>query len=56
MLCISGSTEIGIHIFKHTHKKRKDNLEMRAVLLIFSLKLEISQEAVQSIHQNSKKW
>ena len=40
----------------HSHKKRKDSLETRAVLLIFSLELEISGVAVQSIHQNSKKW
>ena len=41
---------------KHSHKKRKDNLETRAVLLIFPLEIEISGETVQSIHQNSKKW
>ena len=41
---------------KHSHKKRKDSLETRAVLLIFPLEIEISGEAVQSIHQNSKKW
>ena len=35
-------------------RKRKDSLETRAVLLIFSLELEISGVAVQSIHQNSK--
>ena len=40
----------------HSHKKRKDSLETRAVLLIFSLELEISGVAVQSIHQNSEKW
>ena len=32
---------------EHSHKKRKDSLETRAVLLIFSLELE---------HQNSEKW
>ena len=42
--------------YKHRHKKRKDSLETRAVLLIFSLKFEISGLAVQSMHQNSKKW
>ena len=36
--------------------KRKDSLKTRAVLSIFSLELEISGVAVQSIHQNSKKW
>ena len=36
----------------HSHKKRKDSLKTRAVLLIFSLELEISGVAVQSIHQN----
>ena len=39
---------------KHSHKKRKDSLETRGVLLIFSLELETSGVAVQSIHQNSK--
>ena len=42
--------------FNHNHKKRKDSLETRAVLLIFSLELEISGVTVQSIHQNSEKW
>ena len=41
-------------ILHHSHKKRKDSLETRAVLLIFSLQLEISAVAVQSIHQNSE--
>ena len=45
-----------IIIFYHSHKKRKDSLETRAVLLIFLLELEISGVAVQSIHQNSEKW
>ena len=40
----------------HSHKKRKDSLETRAVLLIFSPELEIFGVAVQSIHQNSEKW
>ena len=40
----------------HRHQKRKGSLETRAVLLIFSLELEISGVAVQRIHQNSKKW
>ena len=47
-----GSTECSN--FHHSHKKRNDSLETRAVLLIFSLELEISGVAVQSIHQNSK--
>ena len=38
------------------HEKRKDSLETRAVMLIFSLELEISGVAVQRIHQNSEKW
>ena len=38
----------------HSHKKQKDSLETRALLLIFSL--EISGVAVQRIHQNSEKW
>ena len=41
----------------HHSKKRKDILETRDdVLLIFSLELEISGVAVQSIHQNCEKW
>ena len=44
------------HKYNRSHRKRKDNLEPRAVLLIFSLELETSGVAVQSIHQNSKKW
>ena len=40
----------------HSHKKRKDSLETRTVLLIFLLELEISGVAVQSIQQNSEKW
>ena len=40
----------------HSHKKRKDSLEERAVLLIFSLELESVLVAVERIHQNSKKW
>ena len=40
----------------HSHKKRKDSLETQAVLFTFSLELEISGVAVQSIHQCSKKW
>ena len=43
-------------IFNHSHKKRKDSLETRAALLVFSLELEISGVTVQRIHQNSKKW
>ena len=39
----------------HGHKKRKDSLETRVVLLMFSLELGISGVAVQSIHQNSEK-
>ena len=38
----------------HSHKKRKDSLETRAVLLISSLELEISGVAVQRIHQNRR--
>ena len=43
-------------ISNHSHKKRKDTLETRAVLLVFSLELEISGVATQGIHQNSEKW
>ena len=40
----------------HSHKKRKDSLKTRAVLLIFWLELQISGMAAQRIHQNSEKW
>ena len=40
---------------KHSYKKRKDNLETRAVLLMLSLELEISGLTVHSIHKNSEK-
>ena len=39
----------------HSHKKRKDSLETRAILLIISLEHEISEVAVPSIHQKSEK-
>ena len=39
-----------------SHKKRKESLETRAVLLIFLLELQISGIAVQGIHQNNEKW
>ena len=46
-----------ITMLQHTHKKRKDSLETRAVLLIFLLELKISWVVAQSIHQNnSEKW
>ena len=38
----------------HSHMKLKDSLKTQVVLLIFSLELEISGVAVQSIHQSSK--
>ena len=38
----------------HSHKKRKDSLETRAVLLIFLLELEISGVVVQKIYQTAK--
>ena len=43
-------------LLEHSHKKREDSLETWAVLLIISLELETSGVAVQSIHQNTKKW
>ena len=39
----------------HSHKKRKDSLETRVVLLIFLLELEVSGVTVHSLYQNSKK-
>ena len=41
---------------KHSYKKRIDSLETQAVLLMLLLELEIFGVAVQSIHQNTKKW
>ena len=48
-------SENGLSDF-HSRKKQKDSLEIRAVLLKFSLDREISGVAVHSIHQNSEKW
>ena len=39
----------------HSHKKWKYSLETRVVLLTFSLELEISELAVQNIHQDGQK-
>ena len=39
---------------EHSHKKRKNSLETRNVLLIFLRELEISTIAVQGIHQNGE--
>ena len=39
---------------KSTRKTRKEGLETRAVLLIFSFELEISWVVVQGIHQHRK--
>ena len=36
--------------------KRENSMETGAVLLIFSLEVEISELAVQKMHQNSEKW
>ena len=41
--------------YQHSHKKLKDSLKTRAVLLTFLLELEMSGVAVQGIHQNSGK-
>ena len=38
-----------------SQKKRKDSLETRVILLIFSPELEISGVVLQQIHQNGKK-
>ena len=39
---------------KYSHKKRKNSLETRDVLLIFPFEYETSVVAVQRIHQKSK--
>ena len=45
-----------VFLNKYSHKKWKDSLETRAVLLILLLELEIFRVIVQWIHQNSEKW
>ena len=45
-----------VYHFVHSHKKQKDSLETRAVLLKLWLEFEISGVAVQKINQNSEKW
>ena len=47
---------INLSSWHRSHKKKKDSLEIRVILLIFSLELEISGVAVQRILQNSEKW
>ena len=47
-LCHSEFIFINCHS-NHSHKKRKDSLETRATLLIFSFELEISGMAIQRI-------
>ena len=42
-------------VLQHNHKKRKNSLETRTVLLVIWLELEISGVAVQELHRNSKK-
>ena len=42
--------------FQNTHKKRRNSLEIRTVLLIVLLEYEMSGVAVQRIYQNSEKW
>ena len=39
-----------------SHKKRKDSLETRTVLLKFLLEFKISGVVAQTINQSSKKW
>ena len=61
-LVVRAITKDSISTLKNSQKKWRDSLETRAVdkisrtLLIFLLELEIPGVAVQSIHQNSKKW
>ena len=42
IICVS-KEELTLTESNHSHKKRKDSLETRAILLIFSLELEISE-------------
>ena len=56
MLLLKNNIRLYSIYINHSHKKRKDSLETRVALLIFSLELEISGVAVQRIHQNNGKW
>ena len=47
---------IHLNSWYHSHKKQKDSLETQVLFVIFWLELEIFGVAIQSIHQNSKKW
>ena len=53
-VCVGGGGGILVAIqicilFRHSYKTRKDSSETRAVLLIFSLELEMPKVAVQKI-------
>ena len=52
MICVTNR----LQYLYHSHKKWKNGLETRDVLLTFLLELEIYGVAAQRIHQNSKKW
>ena len=58
----SSISDVGIklilvfYMLEHRHKKWKDSLDTRAVLLIISLDLEISGVVVRGIHQSNEKW
>ena len=54
MMKIKKTLEVFKLKMQHRHKKRKGNLETRAVLLIFLFELELGV-SIQWIHQNSKK-
>ena len=41
-------------ILNHSHKKRRDSLDTRVVLLVFLLEFEVSGAALHEIHQNRK--
>ena len=47
---------LSVAAFSHSHKKWKDGLKTRAVLLIFSFELEITVVVLRIMHQNTKKW
>ena len=52
---LSNQKTIRICQLRQSHKKQKDGLETRAVLMIFSLERETSGVLVHKIHQNSEK-
>ena len=47
-------SDVFVTMLHHSHEKRKESLETRALLFIFFIELKISGVAIQGIHQNSE--